>query len=56
MEIVFYIWLIMCAVYVVFDFKRFLEKWWSWIKLIGTEIWRGIVYVWDVIKSWTGKK
>ncbi len=56
METIFYVWLIMSAVYVVFDFKHFIEKWWYWIKLIGNEIFKGLKYIWGVIKSWIGKK
>jgi hypothetical protein len=56
METILLVWLIMSAVYVVFDFKHFIEKWWHWIKLIGNGIFVGLKYIWEVIKSWTGKK
>lgn len=48
MKIIFYIWLILSAVYVVFNFMDFINFWWEVITVLP-------VRLWELIKKWTGR-
>jgi hypothetical protein len=49
METLFIIWLILSGVYVIFRIEDFGKFWWKVITTIPIKLW-------EVIKSWTGKK
>jgi len=48
-EILFWTWLIMSGVFVIFCYKDFGYFWWKVFTIIPKKLW-------ELIKSWTGKK
>ena len=49
LEILFYMWVVMSAVYVVFNIKDFAMTWGAWLVIVPKRLW-------ELVNKWILKK